>query len=934
MAFDEKEYKRLKQQQADKEEQLILGSSRQFGIYQLRDDAENIRDLAFEGMDWLRKKGLFVDADNYELVYVDSLDGVDLGFRGSVLDDLYERFNLERPEDFVGHSLSESVYVDGVSKWSNDVKKGEKPVLKAVRGLTDQFITDLYKTQLSNEQAAEIICRFFQEADAGIAASKEDIYGMLEEQIDAHLYGNSLEEPEIRNDRDYVLTLRSRMNSNLRDMEEVLTDIYKVMRMRDLSHTDLSEDMQKALLDFEVCAVYQKRDLIRTDDFLRAEDRTLLENDKTDKGGQLHGEYGTDEVSGAGAGNTGRLCFGGDSGENGRSGEKGEQGNDGTQRRVRKPVEEGGRQSPEGDPAQVHGRSDVEAFQARLFMELTGHDMDGKAADHAGALRFDFEDIFNTINDGREKYHNAMNGILLSTIYGPVELSTVTKDENGKFGLSEDYYTGKLAEDEERIRRGHMVAFNKYEIVGVRLPDENRLIYENSSLVNPAFDEFVREQELGNSMDGVTFTGYVSGQKQGFEVTFFKDENGEPQFYVTDSGEYSIAKGGGVIPDDFSFDWGNALLLLQNLNMGFENPDDCIIVNSHDRDRTDRLIRQSMEAPLPVELTISVIDDGVVGKNNRIYFCDELTAKCFSDNVRREMTENAGISGIDREFQIEIRETGASDIHLDETKDKLENDRVKEYYGKPDPDEEVIEKFRERTDELFHAVDDQTPENIEQMVLAHVREILADYDMEAEAVDAVMTGSRCRGLEREDSDLDVVVEIHGTEREDILLDVLNNEWFATGGVKIDIIPITPEKTGTLAEYLPRVEQYLEDKAKEMALSEKTVQEKEQKREVCMPAGSLYSAFKIRRRVEDERYHLIADVKLPDGEIRKAQVIGEFEDHAAISGFCKKNGIVYDDITNDLKNRIEKKRQKSGGRDIQQPDPRHKKNRGAEMDDDK
>ena len=59
--------------------------------------------------------------------------------------------------------------------------------------------------------------------------------------------------------------------------------------------------------------------------------------------------------------------------------------------------------------------------------------------------------------------------------------------------------------------------------------------------------------------------------------------------------------------------------------------------------------------------------------------------------------------------------------------------------------------------------------------------------------------SRCRGLEGSHSDLDVVVELSGNEREDDLFDLLHEDDFSIGGVKVDINPITKNKTGTLEE---------------------------------------------------------------------------------------------------------------------------------------
>jgi hypothetical protein len=65
-------------------------------------------------------------------------------------------------------------------------------------------------------------------------------------------------------------------------------------------------------------------------------------------------------------------------------------------------------------------------------------------------------------------------------------------------------------------------------------------------------------------------------------------------------------------------------------------------------------------------------------------------------------------------------------------------------------------------------------------------------------------------MERDDSDLDVVVEFSGNEREDDLFNALHEDEFFIGDVKVDINPITEERTGTLETYLPQVDDYLEE----------------------------------------------------------------------------------------------------------------------------
>ena len=121
----------------------------------------------------------------------------------------------------------------------------------------------------------------------------------------------------------------------------------------------------------------------------------------------------------------------------------------------------------------------------------------------------------------------------------------------------------------------------------------------------------------------------------------------------------------------------------------------------------------------------------------------------------------------------------------------------------------VVADFKAKTGELFHDISEMNPEEIEETVKCHVQAKIEEYDINATIEDVAVTGSRCRGLEHEGSDLDVVVELSTAEREDDLFNVFNEDGLHIGEVKVDINPITAQRTGTLESYLPQVEEYLE-----------------------------------------------------------------------------------------------------------------------------
>lgn len=76
-------------------------SLRQFAIYQLKhlDELHNIR---FESFDYLQQNSFKCDIGNYDLVYSGHMRPHE------TLENLFHKFNMERPEDFKGHSLSVS----------------------------------------------------------------------------------------------------------------------------------------------------------------------------------------------------------------------------------------------------------------------------------------------------------------------------------------------------------------------------------------------------------------------------------------------------------------------------------------------------------------------------------------------------------------------------------------------------------------------------------------------------------------------------------------------------------------------------------------------------------------------------------------------------------------------------------------------------------
>lgn len=161
---------------------------------------------------------------------------------------------------------------------------------------------------------------------------------------------------------------------------------------------------------------------------------------------------------------------------------------------------------------------------------------------------------------------------------------------------------------------------------------------------------------------------------------------------------------------------------------------------------------------------------------------------------------------------------------------------------------DVVADFRAKTEELFHSLDGQSAEDIEKTVYAYVQSQIDEYGLDAQIVDVVVSGSRCRGIEQENSDLDVVVEYTGSTREDDLFNMLHEDSIYIAGIQVDINPITESRTGTLETYLPEVEIYLQEKAQQEQINNQLVT---QGRELVQEQNALVSEEKVLSELEKE-----------------------------------------------------------------------------------
>ena len=91
--------------QLEREQAFLNHEGDCYAIYQVK-HTDELRDIRYEGLEWVKSIGRTVQRDNYDLVYTAPLTPGDL--KGSVLDNLEYRFNNEHPADYRHPSMSVS----------------------------------------------------------------------------------------------------------------------------------------------------------------------------------------------------------------------------------------------------------------------------------------------------------------------------------------------------------------------------------------------------------------------------------------------------------------------------------------------------------------------------------------------------------------------------------------------------------------------------------------------------------------------------------------------------------------------------------------------------------------------------------------------------------------------------------------------------------
>lgn len=211
-------------------------------------------------------------------------------------------------------------------------------------------------------------------------------------------------------------------------------------------------------------------------------------------------------------------------------------------------------------------------------------------------------------------------------------------------------------------------------------------------------------------------------------------------------------------------------------------------------------------------------------------------------------------------------------------KSVIEGEKKRFYEGELTPTSQI----GIREEKLLHG---ESRQNIEEAILCYAQAELeeAGYE-EITLLAARVYGSRTREtLYREDSDLDVALSYTGDIREDAFFNLLQENGMRIAGLKIDINPISLEKTGTLQEYIKRAEQYLDEREaeKQGQIPQETLQE---------PRISFYAAECMEFPSMEEYYE---NLTLEEA-VEKYKTIPADRIHGIKGiGFCLKDGSIYD-----------------------------------------
>ncbi len=780
---------------ASKEAQLLYGDTDKYGIYQLKDNPE-LRDFHFAGIESLKRRGIIKDnldaikPENYNLVYVGELsellkDFIRLQTQGDKLEALYEKFNIDHPADYKGHSLSVSDIVVLHENGENsahfvdsfgftelpDFVRGlegvkEQEADKAEKGLTNeekQFLeTDnaplIAKNFLAWDEIEDLGYRFF-----------EDGYIDKFKPVEKALFGDGLVS------------------------DDTIHDIARRMQ----GGEDIREELAKALIgghervieadENDGVAVLFGRDAV-TVTFGNAEKQISYEEMGTAFLGLMESEYKKIEQARAAEEQEEEIEGNATSGHN-------------VQR-----LETQQTAMEQSEPEQIQaGQPKAQKSYPAVYGHTLSYAMEhGEVDKYSDSRKLDREcreAIEGTIRqnfDGMHLKHDIVKP--LAEQYGSERMafvlaSTIQQESwDGRFSVDNKAWASEFYIPENIV---HGIDMNRELIVS-----------SHPAVLDGFIDMFrseVLEKEKELSIGQEKMTSGHDVQKLETEQTAMEQSEPEkpatPEFENMEDGDEIIDLG------------DETEQVLAEMKQSLEGRQD---TSGHNVQKLETESKKEAETELAFQIadrfiSIQETDGGydysIMGTDYKeidggVYDNPDVSIREALNNIVEDLRENPFDNGAGGNI-------GDDDelipIDYDGLMEKVEAaNRIE-----PQTQGNVVENFKAKTNELFHEISEMNPAEIEEAVKRHVQAKIDEYAIQAEIIDVAVVGSRCRGLEREGSDLDVAVELSTNEREDVLFDTFNGDGLHIGGVKVDINPITAQRTGSLETYLPQVEDYLE-----------------------------------------------------------------------------------------------------------------------------
>ena len=680
---EQEQKQELEESPANREAQLVFGSEDRFGIYQLK-DTEEARDIHFMGMDYLESKGIAVTKENYELLYTAPLE------EGISLEDIYTRFNIDRPADFRGHSLSVS-----------DV------VVLHQNGENTSHYVDSFGYREVPEFTKELMAEHTQEQTPVIDETEEILSEIAQEHAD--------DEPDRENEVFLVNYNEWREISTL-DLEQnyfAIDDPYADGDFRLLHLQNQIKDITPAGVHYDTyeeaaAALYEAEREMANMPFNKENNigsymvngRAQLERIMEARQLQKHMEIENDKVS----------------------------------YYVIADLSTWAENSPE--------RSKLERFDSISEAMEAFQTYRGK-------------DVQYSDDKARTTFGVSVHGIEFDVIH-------VRNNENV---LSLDFTHSSEAKESKHFMDDLQTLSDSIGIDKVRV-HRDMSPEEVKDFVKQRFEHQLKQGGLDDiSLYMSRFdTLYEQGKMEKLMPTA-NQKHIEENVPITewDNPYFEVKE-----PDQMAFSIKDKYVSIQTCTEGYD-------YSVFDAD-------------------YKLIDGGVYDNPD-----------IFIHAALKDVLEDFGLSEQDKRIPVDYEEL----IEKTEAVEREQlNERIREEVLEADS---VVADFKAKTEELFNGINGRTQDDIEQTVWAYLQSKIDEYKIDVELVDVVVSGSRCRGLEKAGSDLDVVVEYKGREHEDTLFNAFNEDGLMIGGIKVDINPITEGKTGTLATYLPGVESYLAEK---------------------------------------------------------------------------------------------------------------------------